>query len=113
MIYYFDKGDKFIDCGIEYEVVHIDYEDDEYPYECWPINIVDKAKHIAEDGGFTDEDGEFWDYDDYKEVLWDVFIDDRLCCSNCNIKDCIHQQTEIENQMLKAALKKLQGGNIK
>ena len=109
MIYRFDKGDRFIDCDIEYEIVYIDYEDDEFPYECWPTDIVDRAKQIAEDGGFTDDDGEFWDYDDHYDVLCDNFIDDRLCCSNYDIKEYLHKQSQKEIKMLKTALKKLQG----
>lgn len=112
MDYNFDIGDTFMDDaidGLTWEIVRIDYEDDEYPYECWPVEIIKQAKKIAEDGGFTDEDGDFWEVDDYEDVLCDYFVDERMCCSNYDIKDYQHKQTLKENKQLKAEIKKLKG----
>lgn len=109
MDYWFDIGDAFVDDfdDLEWEIVRIDYEDDEYPYECWPVDIINQAKKMAEDGGFTDEDGEFWEVDDYKDVLCDYFVDERMCCSNYGIKEHQHRQLQKENRKLKAEIKKL------
>ena len=113
MDYNFDIGDTFVDDAIDglmWKIVNIDYEDDEYPYECWPVDIIEKAKKIfEEDGGFTDEDGDFLEYNDYEEVLQECFIDERQCFSEYWIKDYECKQLKAEIKKLKAEIKKLKG----
>lgn len=101
MDYRYDIGDTFMDDAVKdlkWEIVRIDYEDDEYPYECWPVDIIKQAKKIAEDEG-----------DDYDDVLDYDFIDERQCFSEYDIKDYEYKQLQKENKRLKAENKKLKG----
>ena len=110
MEYMFDIGDTFtedFDENLKWEVVRIDYEDDEYPYECWPTDIIKQAQKIVDDGGYTDEDGDFLEYDDLYEVLLDFFVDERSCQSDYNLKYYQCKQLEKENKQLKSENKKL------
>ena len=119
MEYMFDIGHRFMDDfdeNLEWEVVCIDYEDDEYPYECWPVDLIKQAQKIVDDGGYTDEDGDFWEYDDLYGVLLDFFVDERLCESDYNLKyyqcrqlEKENKQFKAENKKLKAEIKKLKG----
>lgn len=110
MEYYFDIGNRFMDDfdeTLEWEVVRIDYQDDEYPYECWPVDIIKQAQEMVEDGGYTGEDGEFWECDDVYMALLDCFADERMCQSDYDIKDYMYKQIQKENKQLKAENKKL------
>jgi hypothetical protein len=109
MHHWFNIGDTFIFDGLKWEIVRIDFEDDEYPYECWPVDIIEKAKKMAENGGITNEYGGLLEFDDYEYVLIDYFVNKRMCCSDYDIKDYLHRQTIEENNKLKAEIKKLKG----
>lgn len=109
MEFYFNKGDTFIWNDEQWVIVNIDYEDDEYPYECYPVKIVDKAKQIVENGGIIDDDPDFV-YDDYEDVLNDVYIDDRQCLSESWIFEIFYESLQKENEQLKAEIKKLKEG---
>ena len=107
---YFNKNDTFIWNDEQWIIANIDYEDDEYPYECYPVKIVDKAKQIIEDGGIIDDDQDFV-YDDYMDILDDVYIDDRQCLSESWIFEIMYEAAQNEIKQLKAKIIKLKGEN--
>lgn len=91
----FEIGEKFVrvECGqeIEYEIVKIDNEDTEYPYECFSVEILKEADKIAETEGTTRKEIlYFGDYD---------FLDERFCVSEIDILRC-KQQAEIKEKEL-------------
>lgn len=115
---HFDVGDTFfIDGDIEnglYEIVNINYEDDEFPYECYPIEIIEKTKKILANGvlkdegeelyEFKDEDGEIYEF--YKNlsfnyIMDNFFVDERRCCSDYDIMEYMYKQTKKELEILK------------
>lgn len=104
---HFREGDTFMTMDEQWIVVHIDYWDDEYPYECYPIETVEKAKQIVKDGGIIDGDA----FDNYYDVLEYEFIDERICWSDFDILEYKFKAVEKENESLKAEIKKLKGEN--
>lgn len=91
-------GDKIIILGkdneTEYELINIDEEEKDYPYECYPMSVVKRAKEIAE----TCEDYK----DDYRGVILcseysDEFLDKRVVLSEVDMNDCQYA-TEISNK---------------
>ena len=90
MNYRFNEGETFIYDDEEVEIVEIDNEDDEFPYECWPVKIVKQAKEIDEN---QSEDDEFA-YCGYYDVLTSKFIDERICLSDYDIECCKHSETK-------------------
>mgnify|MGYP003302528178 CR=1 FL=1 len=91
-------GDKIIILGegneTEYELIDIDEEGEEYPYECYPMSVVKRAKEIAE----TCEDYK----DDYRGVILcsvysGEFVDKRVVLSEVDMNDCKYA-TEISNK---------------
>lgn len=108
MEFYFNENDTFVWSGEQWTIVHIDGFDDEYPYECYPTEIVNKAKQIIENGGIVDDDQDFV-YDNYMDVLNDVYIDDRQCLSEVWIFEIVHEALKKEIEQLKAEIKMLKG----
>ena len=108
MTFYFSEGDTFIWDDEQWTIAHIDSSDDEYPYECYPTEIVNKAKQIIEDGGIVDDDQDFV-YDNYRDILDDVYIDCRQCLSECWIFEIVYETLQKENESLKAEIKQLKG----
>lgn len=91
-------GDKIIILGegneTEYELIDIDEEEKDYPYECYPMSVVQRAKELAE----TCEDYK----DDYRGVILcsvysDEFVDKRVVLSEVDVNDCQYA-TEISNK---------------
>ena len=97
---YFDEGQVFNYYGEYWEIAHIDYSDDEYPYECYPVQVIQDAKQIIEN---DDE----CDYCSYVDVLNDMFVDDRICFSEHSIQQYIYEE---EIRVLKARIKELESG---
>lgn len=95
---HFYEGDTFMYDGEEWTIADIDHEDDEWPYECYPTKIVEKAKKIAEK-----ED------DSYTSILYDYFVDYRECMSDFDIRDCQYAAAQKEIVNLKLEIKKLKG----
>lgn len=89
------EGDTFMLDGEEYEIANIDRGDEEYPYECYPVEIVKEAKMIAEEND-----------DSYVAVLDDRFIDYRECYSDFNVENYSHLSTKRELEKLKSQLEK-------
>lgn len=108
MTFYFSEGDTFAWNGEQWIIANIDCEDEEYPYECYPVEVVDKAKQIVEDGGIIDDDQDFV-YDDYRDILDDVYIDDRQCLSESWIFEILYEALQKEIESLKAEIKQLKG----
>lgn len=96
----FNIGDSFIYEGKEYEIAGIDYEDEEYPYECYPAKILAKAQEIAER---TEKDIE--------DVLYDRYTDKyRLCASDFDIERYQHLVTQKQlEKLLKEKNKEIKG----
>ena len=98
---HFDEGYKFQYDGEEWEIEHIDFSDDEYPYECYPLAILDKAEEIA--------DSDDCMYSDFTEVLEEVFIDERICFSEYQLMQFENEALQKEIESLKAEIKQLKG----
>jgi hypothetical protein len=75
---------KQLDVEMQYELVNIDKEDDEYPYECYPVAIVEKAKEIA-----SSQNKNYRDIILFSEY-YDEFVDERLCLSEIYFENCKH-----------------------
>lgn len=120
MEFYFNIDDTFVWDDQQWIITHIDVTDEEYPYECYPKEIVDKAKQIVKDGGVIDDYA--FVYDNYIDVLDDIYIDCRQCLSEIWIFEIVYESVQKENERLKAEIKKLfeltqqndynRGGNI-
>lgn len=108
MEFYFHENDTFIWNDEQWVITHIDKTDEEYPYECYPTEIVNEAKQIVESGGIVDDDQDFV-YDDYMDILDDVYIDDRQCLSESWIFETMYEALKAENEQLKAEIKMLKG----
>lgn len=80
--------------GEEWMIINVDCEDDEYPYECYPVRIVQEAKRITEDDDY------------YEDILDEKFIDERICFSDHDIQEYIYEE---EIKTLKARIKELEG----
>lgn len=112
MSFRFREGDTFIDGDLEWVIVDIDHEDDEWPYECYPVKIVEKAKQMAKEEDDSFDEMLYWG--DVICILNDYFIDERQCWSDLDIQEFMYE-TEIkklkdEIKNLKAEIKKLKGG---
>lgn len=113
---HFNEGDRFyIDADTEYEIVDIDREDEEYPYECYPVEIVEKTKNILTNGVLVDEDEELCEYkdeagevyvfnqgDNISSVIYDWFPDDRRCLSDYEILAYQYDKLKKEFDALKS-----------
>lgn len=110
MEFYFNQGDTFVWNDEQWTIACIDESDYEYPYECYPTEIVNKAKQIVEDGGVIDDNQDFV-YDNYRDILDDVYIDDRQCLSEGWIFEIIYEALQKENEQLKAEIKQLKEAN--
>ena len=91
----FNVGDIFIYDGSECEITRIDYEDEEYPYECYPVKIIVKARKVADKKGECVED-----------ILNDRYIDERICLSEYDIEWWKHRNTEHEMKKIQVELNK-------
>lgn len=112
---HFNEGERFcLNDGSEYEVVHIDYSDEEYPYECYPVEIIEKTKNILQNGVLVneeeglwehkDEDGEVYEFyqgDKFNNVIYEWFPDDRYCLSDYHILEYKYEQLQKEFDALK------------
>lgn len=107
---YFDKGYTFVLNDEQWVIVGIDWDDYEYPYECYPVEVVNEAKQIIENGGIIDDNPDFV-YDDYRYLLEDVYVDNRQCLSEYFLFEIMHEAMQKENEELKAEIITLKGGN--
>lgn len=105
---YFNEGYIFTYNEEKWIIVNIDYEDDEWPYECYPLRVVEKAKQILENGGIVDDDQDFV-YDNYVDILDDVYIDERECLSEQWLFEAMHEASQKEIEKLKEEIAKLKG----
>lgn len=103
----FKVGEKFLrdECGqeVEYEIVRIDKEDAEYPYECFSVDTLKEADKIAETEGTTREDVLYYgDYD---------FLDKRSCFSEEDVARCKNKiaikEIKLDVEFYKNALESL------
>ena len=87
-------GERFIlvDGGeeLEVEIINIDKEDEKYPYECYPMSVVREAQKLVD---------VCEDCDNYREVILfsdyrDDMVEERICLSEIDIKDCKHKMSE-------------------
>ena len=69
--------------GKDWQITNTDYEDDDYPYECYPTQCIQKAKELIKNNDA---------YDSYKDLLNEWFIDERICFSKCEIQECIYEE---------------------
>ena len=125
MDYNFKEGKRFFIKNEEFEIICIDKSDDAYPYETYPVKIIEKTKHILENGWvkevdsfgdevyeFIDKDGESYQYTDvdkkhgWKYVIFDFFTAECQCMSENDIWQYLHIQMEKE-------LKKAKGEDYK
>ena len=91
-------------------VVAIDGDDECANYECYPVEIVAKAKEIMVNGGTVDceNDPDYcWVFDDYVAVLSNIFDDYRQRVTDLDILLGECKRLYAENEMLKAEIKKL------
>jgi hypothetical protein len=104
---HFNKGDTFVAGNQNWIIVGIDNEDCEYPYECYPVETVQEAKRIVEEGVVIDDDV----FDDYTDVLDYEFVDERMCWSDFDIVESKYEAAQKEIEALKAEIEKLKGEN--
>lgn len=124
MDYNFKEGKRFFVEDEEFEIACVDESDDEYPYETYPVRIVEKTKHILENGWFKevdsfgdevyefiDKDGEPYQYTDvdkkrgWKYIIFDFFSDERQCMSESDIWQYLYNQTTKELKEAVASVK--------
>lgn len=99
----FKVGEKFVhlECGqeVEYEIVRIDNEDAEYPYECFSVDTLKDADEIAKATKTTRDDVLYYgDYD---------FLDERSCFSEEDISRCKYKAVKLDVEFYKNALESL------